>query len=82
MSGASLSLLLGFTIIFGIEAIQDAFASPEGDSDSGDDEVDAHIVLAFALIGLLFDFLSLASFRAWATGGNSGPDGGDDRGRR
>ena len=72
MSGLSLSILLGFTVYFAIEAINDVLlgeAPGNGNLDSG--KVDARYVLAFALVGLLVDLLSLMSFWCWAATSNT-----------
>jgi Co/Zn/Cd efflux system component len=59
-AGASLGLLLGFTIYFMAEALV-TIVGGEGDGE----DVDPYIVLGFALAGLLFDAVSLAAFRCW-----------------
>lgn len=67
VSGLSLSILLGFTVYFAIEAVNDVLlgeAPGNGNLDGG--KVDARYVLAFALVGLLVDMLSLMSFWCWA----------------
>uniref|UniRef100_A0A7S2SW32 Cation efflux protein transmembrane domain-containing protein n=1 Tax=Rhizochromulina marina TaxID=1034831 RepID=A0A7S2SW32_9STRA len=60
VSGLSLSLLLGFTVYFAVDAIDDIVTA--GDKD---ESVDPHIVLAFAMLGLLFDMLSLFFYAFW-----------------
>lgn len=58
MSGISHMLLLGFTVSFIIEGVSDA----QQQDDDGD-AVNGWIVLWFALGGLLFDTISLLSYK-------------------
>mmetsp|Transcript_16 Transcript_16/g.19 ORF Transcript_16/g.19 Transcript_16/m.19 type:complete len:320 (+) Transcript_16:103-1062(+) len=58
MSGISHMLLLGFTISFILEGIDDAQVQ-----DDDGQAVNGYIVLAFAIGGLLFDSISLLSYK-------------------
>jgi hypothetical protein len=59
-AGFSLWVLLAFSLWFFIGAIQDIVAGTEGE-----DEVDGLIVFSFALLGMIFDGVSLFAFRLW-----------------
>ena len=59
VSGVSLALLLGFTTIFLYEGIMEVSGPID---DSSDDDVDPQIVMAFSLLGLIVDGVSLWSF--------------------
>jgi len=59
VAGLSLTLLLGFTLVFFFDALNEVFSQSISHDD---DTVNAKIVLAFALLGLLFDLISLAAF--------------------
>lgn len=62
MSALSLLLLGGFTLFFVLQAIDNI----DADGSAGESrEVDARIVVGFALIGLLFDMTSLVAFKVW-----------------
>lgn len=63
MSGISHLLLLGFSISFILEGWEDAHSK----CDDDEDEVDAWIVLYFALGGLVFDAITLLSYRIYGT---------------
>lgn len=62
VAGLSLTVLLGFTIVFLFEALNEVFIP----SRKLDDDVDARIVLGFALLGLLFDVISIYAFFKWS----------------
>ena len=70
MSGISHLLLLGFTIIFILEGLDDAQSDCK---DGKDDDVNGWIVLGFAIGGLVFDAISLLSYKFFGTtsGGSS-----------
>lgn len=62
MSAVSLMLLGGFTLFFVLQALDNL----DGDGSAGERvEVNAHIVIAFAVLGILFDITSLAAFKIW-----------------
>jgi len=62
MSGVSLLLLGGFTLFFVLQAIDNM----DNDGSAGEKaEVNAHIVIFFALLGIVFDVTSLAAFKCW-----------------
>jgi Co/Zn/Cd efflux system component len=62
MSAVSLLLLGGFTLFFVLRALDNL----DNDGSAGERaEVNAHIVIAFALLGLLFDVTSLVAFKVW-----------------
>lgn len=61
VAGLSLTLLLGFTLVFFFDAAGEIL-EPKKEAS----EVDARIVLAFALLGLLFDTVSITAFFFWA----------------
>jgi len=63
MGGVSLSLLAGFTTRFIFEAVDNVTKPLDG--DEGDD-VNAYIVLGFALGGVTFDIISLIVFKVFA----------------
>ena len=63
MSGISHLLLLGFSISFILEGWEDAHSK----CDDDEDEVNAWIVLYFALGGLIFDAITLLSYRIYGT---------------
>ena len=70
MSGMSHLLLLGFTIVFILEGLQDSQSDCKDDED---DDVNGWIVLGFAIGGLVFDAISLLSYKFFGTtsGGSS-----------
>jgi Co/Zn/Cd efflux system component len=62
MSAVSLLLLGGFTLFFVLQALDNL----DGDGSAGERaEVNAHIVIIFAVLGILFDVTSLAAFKIW-----------------
>ena len=63
MSGISHLLLLGFSISFILEGWEDAHSK----CDDDEDEVNGWIVLYFALGGLVFDAITLLSYRIYGT---------------
>jgi Co/Zn/Cd efflux system component len=65
MSAASLMLLGYFTRAFFLEAAASVGLLRSSSSEAGEEDVDAMIVLSFAALGILFDVLSLASYKAW-----------------
>jgi Co/Zn/Cd efflux system component len=62
MSGISHFLLLGFTISFILEGIDDVTSD-----DDGGDEVNGYIVLGFALGGLAFDLICLLVYKTFGS---------------
>lgn len=65
MSATSLMLLAYFTVIFFIEAAMSVGLLRSSDREAEAEEVDASIVLFFAALGILFDILSLTSYKVW-----------------
>ena len=65
MSGASLALLAYFTASFALEAARNVGLI--GSSAAAEEEatVDPYIVITFAALGILFDVLSLLSYKVW-----------------
>jgi len=59
VSGLSLALLLGLTAAFAAEAVEDIEAAED---DEGDGDVGVEFVLAFAILGLIFDGSGIAAF--------------------
>ena len=65
MSATSLVLLAYFTGVFLVEAAVSVGLLRSSDSEVEEEDVDANIVLAFAALGILFDVLSLTSYKVW-----------------
>ena len=65
MSATSLVLLAYFTGVFFVEAAASVGLLHSSDSQGGEEDVDATIVFAFAALGILFDVLSLTSYKVW-----------------
>ena len=64
MSAISLALLAYFTGFFFLEAAHSAGLLHD-EAATEEEEVDPYIVLAFAALGILFDVLSLLSYKVW-----------------
>ena len=64
LSGMSHLLLLGFTIVFILEGLQDSQSDCKDDED---DDVNGWIVLGFAIGGLVFDVIALLSYKYFGT---------------
>ena len=73
ISGISHLLLLGFTISF----IVDGWADAHSNCSDGDDGVKAQVVLGFAIGGLVFDGITLLSYRVFGTTNASAHDAHD-----
>jgi Co/Zn/Cd efflux system component len=69
VSGVSIALLLGFTVIFLYEGVTEVSSS---ENDGSGDDVDPRFVMAFSLFGLVVDGVSLWSFAFCSDDGTHG----------
>ena len=75
VSGTSFALLAGLTTWFIWTAVDGITAPPDEDEEA----VNPHIVIGFAVLGLVFDALSLVAYRVW---GSKAADDKKDQGSR
>ena len=66
MSALSLLLLAWFTLLFMAKAVNSVAIAESAEGDDAE-AVDPDIVLGFAMLGILFDVVSLVGFRVWSS---------------